>query len=161
MLSLDPEAVDSFEFEHLVNEGRGLLTHDPAAAALAFSEALALWRGRALQEFTYESFAQVETRRLDSIRLDAVEGRIDADLARGLSHQLIGELEGLVVEHPYREHLTGQLMTALYRSRRRGEALRAYDGLAARLRTELGVDPSRPLQDLLDQIFSWGSPSRG
>lgn len=157
MLSVDPLAVDAVEFEHLLAEGRGLLTHDPAAAALTFSEALALWRGKALQEFAYESFAQTELRRLDALRLDAVEGRIDADLRRGMGHQLVGELEGLVTEHPYREQLTGQLMTALYRSRRRAEALRAYDNLAARLRTELGVDPSPALQDMLDQVLQ-GDP---
>ena len=67
--------------------------------------------------------------RLESLRLDAVEGRIEADLARGLSHQLVGELQGLVREHPLREHFTALLMMALYRSQRQAEALRVYGQL--------------------------------
>ena len=118
-----------------------------------FSEALALWRGRALEEFAYESFAQPEITRLESIRLDAVEGRIEADLARGLSHQLVGELQGLVREHPLREHFTALLMTALYRSQRQAEALRVYGQLRSQLGSELGIDPSEPLRDLEEQIL--------
>ena len=157
VLNLDPSTYDAAVFERLVKEGNGLLSHDASAAALVFAEALALWRGKALEEFTYESFARAEIDRLESLRLDAVEGRIDADLARGLSHQLIGELQGLIQENPLREHLTAQLMTALYRSRRRAEAIRAYDILENRLRSELGVDTSKPLEDLLSQVLE-GDP---
>lgn len=64
--------LDAEVFERLVEEGRGLLTYDPSAAALVFAEALSLWRGRVLEEFTYESFAQAEIDRLDSLRIDAV-----------------------------------------------------------------------------------------
>ena len=156
MLTVDPSSLDAVVFERMVSEGRGLLSHDPSAAALVFAEALSLWRGRALEEFTYESFAQDEIRRLDSLRLDAVEGRVEADLARGLGSQLVGELEGLIREHPLRERLTAQLMVALYRSGRRAEAVRAYDALQARL-TELGVDTSHDIQDLVAQVLE-GDP---
>ena len=101
----------------------------------------------------YESFAQHEIGRLESLRLDAVEGRIEADLARGLSHQLVGELQGLVREHPLREHFTALLMTALYRSQRQAEALRVYSQLRNRLGSELGIEPSEPLRDLEEQII--------
>ncbi|MGH8948446.1 MAG: BTAD domain-containing putative transcriptional regulator, partial [Acidimicrobiia bacterium] len=154
LLKVDPEAYDAALFERLISEGRGLLLVDPAAASLVFAEALSLWRGRALEEFTYESFAQAEVSRLETLRLDAVEGRVDADLGRGLGHQLVGELEGLVREHPLRERLTAFLMTALYRSRRRADALRAYDLLRDRLRSELGVDPSEELDQMYDQVLS-------
>ena len=157
LLQLDPEEVDVASFERLLAEGRGLASHDPAAASLVFAEALSMWRGRALDDFTYESFAQGEIHRLDSLRLDAVEGRVEADLARGLSHQLVGELEGLVRENPYREQLTGLLMTALYRSRRQAEALRAYGQLRDRLGSELGIEPSAHLRDLEGQILT-GDP---
>ncbi len=157
LLQLDPEEVDVAGFERLLAEGRGLASHDPSAASLVFAEALSMWRGRVLDDFTYESFAQAEIHRLDSLRLDAVEGRVEADLARGLSHQLVGELEGLVRENPYREQLTGLLMTALYRSRRQAEALRAYGQLRERLGSELGIEPSAHLRDLEGQILT-GDP---
>jgi DNA-binding SARP family transcriptional activator/ABC-type glycerol-3-phosphate transport system substrate-binding protein/tRNA A-37 threonylcarbamoyl transferase component Bud32 len=153
LLQVDPEEVDAARFERLVAEGRGLASHDPSAASIVFAEALSLWRGRALADFTYESFAQGEIHRLDSLRLDAVEGRIEADLARGLSHHLVGELEGLVREHPYREQLTALLMTALYRSRRQAEALRAFSQLRERLGSELGIEPSVALRNLEEQIL--------
>ena len=153
LLRVDAAELDSAQFERLVSEGRGLLSSDPPAAALVFAEALALWRGRALEEFAYESFAQPEISRLESLRLDAVEGRIEADLARGLSHQLVGELQGLVREHPLREHFTALLMTALYRSQRQAEALRVYGQLRSRLGSELGIEPSEPLRDLEEQIL--------
>jgi DNA-binding SARP family transcriptional activator/serine/threonine protein kinase/ABC-type glycerol-3-phosphate transport system substrate-binding protein len=153
LLRVESAELDSARFEAMVSEGRGLLSSDPAAAALVFAEALALWRGRALEEFTYESFAQAEISRLESLRLDAVEGRIEADLARGLSHQLVGELQGLVRENPLRERFTALLMIALYRSQRQAEALRAYSQLKVRLGTELGLDPSEPLRDLEEQIL--------
>ena len=66
------------------------------------------WRsgaGRPYEEFTYESFAQAEIARLEELRLDAVEARVEADLRRGLAAELVGELEGLVRQHPFREGL--------------------------------------------------------
>jgi len=157
LLQVDPEEVDVAIFERLLAEGRGLASHDPSAASLVFAESLSMWRGRALDDFSYESFAQTEIHRLNSLRLDAVEGRVEADLARGLSHQLVGELEGLVRENPYREQLTALLMTALYRSRRQAEALRAYGQLRDHLGSELGIEPSAGLRDLEEQILT-GDP---
>jgi DNA-binding SARP family transcriptional activator/ABC-type glycerol-3-phosphate transport system substrate-binding protein/serine/threonine protein kinase len=157
LLQVEPTEVDSAIFERLLAEARGLASHDPSAASLVFAEALSTWKGRALDDFTYESFAQAEIHRLDALRLDAVEGRVETDLARGLSNQLIGELEGLVRENPYREHLTALLMTALYRSRRQAEALRVYGHLRERLGSELGIEPSAALRDLEEQILT-GDP---
>ena len=153
LLRVEPGDLDAGQFEHLVSEGRGLLSSDPPAAALVFAEALALWRGRVLEDFTYENFAQEEINRLEALRLDAVEGRIEADLARGLSHQLVGELQGLVRQHPLRERFTALLMMALYRSQRQAEALRVYAQLRGRLGTELGIEPSGPLRDIEEQII--------
>ena len=67
----------------MVTEGRALADVDPAAASLVLGEALALWRGRPFEDFTYESFAQAEIARLEELRLEAVELRVDADLRRG------------------------------------------------------------------------------
>ncbi|MDJ0767817.1 MAG: extracellular solute-binding protein [Ilumatobacter sp.] len=154
LVEIDPDDIDAVRFERLVVEGRSLAETDPAAASLALGEALALWRGRAYEDFTYESFAQTEIARLEELRLEAVGARIDADLQRGLSRELVSELETLVRQHPLREELTGQLMLALYRSGRQAEALRAYQLLQSQLGDELGIEPSNRLRRLEEQIVT-------
>ena len=149
MVSVAPDELDLHRFERLVDEGRGLLARGLAAdASQRLHEALSLWRGPALAEFAYESFAQSAIARLDEMKLAATELRIDADLALGRHDELIGELEALVAEHPLRERLRGCLMTALYRSGRQAEALDAYQNARRALVDELGIEPSPALQEL-------------
>jgi predicted ATPase/DNA-binding SARP family transcriptional activator len=113
---------------------------DPAAA-------LELWRGRALAGVD-APFASAEAARLDSLRLAALERRIDAELAQGEHDALLPELERLIAEHPYRERLRGQLMVALYRGGRQADALEAYREAGRRLREDLGVEPGEELRRL-------------
>ena len=152
LVDVEPDEIDAVRFERLIVEGRALAATDPAAASLVLGEALGLWRGRAYEDFTYESFAQTEIARLEELRLEAVGARLDADLHRGLSRELVSELETLVRQHPLREELTGQLMTALYRSGRQAESLRAFNVLASRLGEELGIEPSSQIRKLEEQI---------
>ncbi len=148
-IRLDPDQLDLQRFERLVDEGRGLLGDaNPEDAAARLREALALWRGPALADFGYESFAQAAIARLEEIRLAALELRIEADLALGRDRELIGELEALTAEHPLRERLRGHLMTALYGSGRQAEALEVYQQTRRTLVEELGIEPSRALQEL-------------
>ncbi|HVR33203.1 MAG TPA: AfsR/SARP family transcriptional regulator [Acidimicrobiia bacterium] len=158
LLDVTRVSSDIAEFERLLAEGRALADTDPAAAALVLGEALGLWRGRPYEDFTYDSWAEPEISRLNELRMDAVELRIDCDLRRGLTTELVGELEGLVREHPLRERLTGSLMLALYRSGRQADALRACQRLRTRLVDELGVDLSTAIQQLEDRIVS-GDPA--
>ena len=119
VIRVEPDDLDLHRFERLVDEARGLRARDLAAdAAERLREALSLWRGPALADFAYESFAQAAIALLEEIRLAAVELRIDADLALGRHDELVGELEALVAEQPLRERLRAHLMTALYRSGR-------------------------------------------
>src|SRR5918995_1218763 len=149
VIRLEPDSLDLHRFERLVDEGRSLLGRGLAAdAAERLGEALSLWRGPPLADFTYESFAQTAIARLEEIRLAAVQLRIDAELALGRHHELVGELEALVAEHPLRERLRSYLMTALYRSGRQAEALDAYRDARRALVEELGIDPSPALQEL-------------
>ena len=78
-----------------------------------------------LADLAYEPFAQGEIARLEELRLAVLEERIEADLALARHADLVGELEGLVVEDPLRERLRGQLMLALYRSAARPTRSRA------------------------------------
>jgi DNA-binding SARP family transcriptional activator len=154
VIRVEPDDFDLDRFERLVDEARGLLARDlPADAAERLREALSLWRGPALADFAYESFAQTAITRLEEIRLAAVELRIDADLALGRHDELVGELEALVAEQPLRERLRGHLMTALYRSGRQAEALDAYKDARRALVDELGIEPSAALQELEREIL--------
>ncbi|HEX2111122.1 MAG TPA: AfsR/SARP family transcriptional regulator [Gaiellaceae bacterium] len=149
VIRVEPEELDLHRFERLVDEARNLLARGLAAdASERLREALSLWRGPPLADFSYERFAQAAIARLEDIRLAALELRIEADLALGRHHELVGELEALVAEHPLRERLRACLMTALYRSGRQVEALDAYQDARRALVDELGIEPSAPLHEL-------------
>jgi len=145
MLRVEPSELDLARFEQLLVEARRT---DPNSAAQKVRGALALWRGPPLGDFAYEPFARGQIARLEELRWAALEQRIDADLAGGRHAELVGELEALVVEHPLRERLRGQLMLALYRSGRQAEALDAYRAARAELSEELGLEPSEELKRL-------------
>jgi DNA-binding SARP family transcriptional activator len=154
LLHVEPGRLDAERFERLVAEGRRALDRgEPAAAATELREALALWRGPALADFTYAPFAQGEIARLEELRLVALDGRLEADLALGAHARLVGELESLVREHPLRERLRGQLMLALYRSGRQADALAAFQDARRTLVDELGIEPGPGLQGLQRDIL--------
>jgi DNA-binding SARP family transcriptional activator len=149
LVRVTADELDLHRFERLVDEGRSLLARSLAAeASQRLREALSLWRGRALADFAYDSFAQPAIARLEEIKLAAIELRVDADLALGRHAELVAELEGLVAQHPLRERLRGCLMTALYRSGRQADALDAYQSARRTLVDELGIEPSPGLQEL-------------
>jgi WD40 repeat protein/DNA-binding SARP family transcriptional activator/energy-coupling factor transporter ATP-binding protein EcfA2 len=146
---VDPGQLDVFEFESLVAEGRTALDGgDPAAAAASFAAALALFRGPPLGDLALVEFVQPEVRRLEELRLSALMSRIDADLALGRDGELVPELEVLALANPFQERLRGQLMLALYRSGRQTEALEVYRQTRELLVDDLGLEPSRALQEL-------------
>lgn len=152
-LVADPSSIDASRFVELVAQGRGFLAEDPERAADTLRDALAMWQGHALEEFTYEPFAIGEIRRLEELRLAAVEDRVDADLRLGRAQELVGELEARVQENPFRQRLVGQLMLSLHLSGRQGEALRAFSNFTKLLVEEQGLDPSTDLVRLEEQIL--------
>src|SRR5262249_6282093 len=124
VLRVEPGELDLEVFEQRAAAGRHALEQgDPGRAAAVLGEAELLWRGRPLADLEFEPFARFEIQRLESLRLLAVEDRIEAELAIGQHAGLCPELERLVAEHPLRERLPGQLMLALYRAGPPGEAL--------------------------------------
>jgi len=144
-LAIDTNAVDANRFKSLFDRARGA----PASArADLLADALRLWRGPALDDFTYEPFAQRAIMALDELRLAAIEERIDADLALGRHDELAAEAERLVAIHPFRERLRGQLMLMLYRAGRQAEALESYRQGREELMEELGLEPSPALREL-------------
>jgi DNA-binding SARP family transcriptional activator len=155
ILEADDDEVDSARFERLVTEGQAALIDGQVnRGAQLFCEAVALWRGDALGEFSAEPFARAESRRLEELRLAAIEGRVEAELMLGHHGQLIAELEALTAAHPFRERLWGQRMVALYRAGRQADALRVYQEVRKGLIDELGLEPGPDLARLEQDILS-------
>lgn len=143
ILHADGDQVDALRFERMLRRGRDLIARDEAPeAAEVLREALALWRGPALADQRDRAFAVGDAVRLDAARLDAMEERVEADLRCGRHGALVGELRGLVVEHPLRERLWRQRMLAEHRAGQTTDALRTFQELRALLAEELGLDPS-------------------
>ena len=154
LLAVKPGELDADVFQAGVENGRRALDHGEALDAIrVLREALELWRGPALAEVAYEAFAQSEIRRLEELRLQALEARIEADLQLGHHSRVIAELEALVASHPGREQLVGQLMIALYRSGRQSESLEAYSRARQALVSEIGVEPGPQLQRLHEAVL--------
>jgi DNA-binding SARP family transcriptional activator len=146
--------LDLDRFEQLVQEAREQLDGgDAKAAAPHLREALELWRGPALAEFPSEPFAAEAGRRLEEARLGALELRIDADLTLGRYAPLVPELEELVAREPFRERFRAQLMLALYGAGRQADALELYRRTRETFVEELGIEPSRELQELERSIL--------
>jgi len=155
VLRVEPGELDLERFEAAVADGRRELDRDaPARAADRLREGLALWRGPPLADFAYDAFAQPEIARLEELRLDALEARLEADLELGRHAEVTAELEQLVAAHPLRERLREQLMLALYRSGRQADALAVQREGRARLMDELGLEPSPALRELEARILA-------
>src|SRR5262245_1582562 len=149
LLAVDPDCIDLFRFEQLVDVARSLAVDGCAAgASVLFQEALAQWREAPLADLAGEEFAQFEIGRLEELRVGVLEDRIDADLALGRDVELLPELDGLVARHPYRERLRRQYILALYRASQQAEALAAFQAARRTLVDELGLEPSRDLREL-------------
>ena len=152
-LELAPDDLDAVRFEGLLERGRARLTTNPRAAVELLNEAMQLWRGPALAEFGALDFAVGEADRLDQLRLLALEGRIEADIALGRHAAVIPELRALTREYPLREDLRGLHMLALYRAGRQGESLAVYADARTTLVEELGIEPGDPLVRLEHSIL--------
>jgi DNA-binding SARP family transcriptional activator len=141
LLRVEPGELDAERFERLVERRE-------------YRSGLALWRGPPLADFAQERFARSEIARLEELRLGCIEEQIDEDLAAGRHAALVCELERLVAEEPLRERLRGQLMLALYRCGRQGDALETYQDARRILVDELGIEPSKSLRDLQQRVLT-------
>ncbi len=145
-LVVDPLDTDVGRFADLTARARQ--APDAGAALELLDEALALWRGAALADVREMPFADAEVVRLEELRLQAEEARVDLALRLGRHGELVATLEELVHQHPTRERFWGQLMTALYRGDRQADALAAYGRARDGLADELGIDPGEALRQL-------------
>jgi len=150
-----PDSVtDVGRFEQLLADGQShLLRGDPSLATASIREGLGLWHGEAYVEFADEEWARPEAQRLGELHAVAEERLIDAELTCGRAGDVIARLETLIDEHPLREGFRAQLMTALYRTGRQADALRAFRHYREMLADEVGLDPSPTLIDLERRIL--------
>jgi predicted ATPase/DNA-binding SARP family transcriptional activator len=161
-LEVSPASIDAVRFEHLAREGEEALVRGAARRAEErLTEALSLWRGRPFGELADDGRLRLEADRLEERRVEALEARIDAELAVGRAAELVDELESLVQRHPYRERLWRQLMLALYRSERQADALAAYARARTLLDEELGLEPGEELKRLEQAILRHEVPPAG
>jgi class 3 adenylate cyclase/tetratricopeptide (TPR) repeat protein len=153
-LRLDGDRLDLTQFERLADEGRTALgSADWERAASLLGEALALWRGPALGGLSAEALRR-QAARLEESRLQVLEDRVEADLARGREREVVPELRALVAEHPFRERLRAQLMRGLYAAGRQADALEVYRETRMLLDEELGLEPGGELRDLERRMLS-------
>lgn len=150
IFTADPETIDAVRFETLVGRARAAPTTQRSELLLS---ALALWRGAPLADLAGEEFTQGEIRRLDELRLDALEERIAADIELGHHREVTGELETLAAAVPLRERVSSLRMLALYRSGRQAEALQAFREARTAFVEQLGIEPGAELQELHARIL--------
>jgi DNA-binding SARP family transcriptional activator len=133
--------LDLLVYERLVVRGRAAAAAEqPAAARAAFREALSLCRGEPLAGINSDAL-RAHRVRIGERQVEVLEDCIDAELQLGRHREVVGEVSALLTEHPLRERLAGQLMTALYRCGRQAEALAVYRLLRQRFVEELGLEP--------------------
>jgi len=149
VLQVARDQVDAYRFESLIADARRATLGERRAL---LERALDLWRGPALAEFAFDDWAQPETRRLEELRLVALEERIGTDIELGQPDVVVPELEARTREHPLREHLWYLAMLALHRSGRTAEALETYTAAHAAL-DEHGLEPGENLRRLQGEIL--------
>jgi DNA-binding SARP family transcriptional activator len=155
LIELDDHELDVRAFEGLCAQARAAadLGSWPHCSELA-SQALALWSGPPLADIPSQALHDIWVPRLEDLRLQAVGRRIGSDLHLGRHDQLVPELRDLTRQHPFREDLHAQLMSALAAAGHRAEALAAFQRARQVLVSELGVEPGPELQERHREILS-------
>ncbi len=155
--AVDPSAVDAVDFATRIREARaGAATAGDAYDInhlQAYDNAVSLWRGEPLSEFSGDQWATIEASRLTELRLAALTERAHIALALGRHHEVVGDLEPLVAADPTLESMAGMLMIALYRSGRQADALEVYTRSRIVLDESLGLEPSASLRSLHERVL--------
>jgi DNA-binding SARP family transcriptional activator/DNA-binding transcriptional ArsR family regulator/Flp pilus assembly protein TadD len=154
VIAVAPGDVDVGRFELLLEQARDAAgSGDRQAEAAVLRQALGLWHGRPLADVPSDVL-HGKVARLGEQRLEALQRRIEADLALGRHGELVSELRELTDRYPLREGLWAQLMTALYRCGRQADALEAFTRARDRLVDELGIEPATELQRVQHAILA-------
>lgn len=153
-LDIADDEVDVHLFERWVRRAHWELTQgSPHRAAHHLRQAQALWRGPMLSNVPATGVLTGRIAHLEELKIRALELRVETENQLGRYREFLPELRTLVNDHPLHEWFHGQLISALHRAGRRGEALQAYQNLYTILRHELGLEPSTELQQLQAEIL--------
>ena len=140
-LALGRDEVDAWAFEDGVARAESVLAGgDGATRDQILADALALWGDRPYPELADWLPASAESVRLVELRLLAEERQLEARLALGGHRDAVPMAAALAEREPLREQRWLVLSTALYRSGRQAEALRAINRARRHLADELGLD---------------------
>jgi SARP family transcriptional regulator, regulator of embCAB operon len=155
LLRLDGDELDVHSFLELLDDGRiHLRERRYERASACFEKALSLWRGPVLGDRSNGPIAEGFVTWLTEARVECIEMLVDSQLCLGVHRELVGPLYSLIAEFPLRESFYRQLMLALYRSKRKADALSAYQMARRTLSEELGLEPCRALQELQRSILT-------
>ncbi|MFJ9628370.1 AfsR/SARP family transcriptional regulator [Streptomyces sp. NPDC101175] len=150
-LAVAADDIDLHRFERLTGEGlRALADGNPAKAAEALDDALALWTGPALADLPDRT---AEAARWETRHLDARRARLTAALALGEADTALPELTALCDTHPLDEPLQSLRLQALRATGRTAEALAAYEVVRRLLADRLGSDPGPELRALHGELL--------
>jgi DNA-binding SARP family transcriptional activator len=165
VLEVAPEMVDVHRFDSLTARARVKLPAEPVAARALFDEALALWRGPALQGVAGGPICHSAAEQFEEARLAAVEDRIRVNAAIQGPAAMISELKMLAARYPWRERFSELLMICLYWTGRQAEAVQTYNQMRRRLVDEYGMEPSPALKRcmvaILKQDPTFGRDTQG
>jgi DNA-binding SARP family transcriptional activator len=154
LLHVGPGERDVDHWQHALGQAREARAADePQLARAGIEEALGVWRGQPLAGVSIHSLLAAERARLTEERLGAIIEGIEVDFELGRHGELLGHLEALVIEHPFKERLVELQMLALYRSGRQADALAAYQAARGRFVEELGIEPAQPLRELHKDVL--------
>ena len=154
LLDVQPGECDVDRWQQSLGQAhRARAGGESQAARERIDEALGLWRGEPLGGVSTNSLLDAERARLDEERLAAIIEGIELDLELGRHGELLGQLDALVIAHPFKERLVELQMLALYRCGRQADALAAFQAARARFVEELGIEPGQGLRDLHEDVL--------
>ncbi|MFF5496717.1 BTAD domain-containing putative transcriptional regulator [Streptomyces aquilus] len=116
-------------------------------------EALDLWREPVLSDLRESPTVARFSTWLEELRTEFIEMMIDSYLALGRDRESVSYLYSVLQDHPLHETFYQQLMIALHKGGRTGDALQVYQSARETLRNELGLEPGRALRDLQQHIL--------
>ncbi|HZX54742.1 MAG TPA: AfsR/SARP family transcriptional regulator, partial [Ilumatobacteraceae bacterium] len=157
-LAISADQVDALATQRMADAARR--ENDPFHAAEMYGEALRLWRGEPFADASPCALLDDEAGRLDALRLAIIEDHFGARLDAGGGRELVADLSRATAQFPLRESLWSLLITAQYRAGLQADALRSFEQMRTMLSDDLGLDPSRELQDLQRRVLQH-DPSLG
>ncbi|WP_184741923.1 BTAD domain-containing putative transcriptional regulator [Arthrobacter sp. AZCC_0090] len=158
VLAVTEDELDFLRFrEQVAAGGLAVQAGDLLGGADSIRQAVELFNGPAFPDLADLEMLRPELDELEQTRLDVFQDLMDVELALGRHGALVGELQSLVAQQPYRERLWASLVLALYRSDRQADALATCRSARKVFMEELGIDPGSRLRQLERSILQQDS----